>query len=82
MMHAAATATVALKTTQSRQPEPLVPNAAGGADSRAGAGGSASTVVLAGVFLRLFERLDAIRLDSALGGRMQLLTAPLGSWKP
>ncbi len=76
MMHAAATATVALKIIQSRQPEPVVSNAADGADSRSGAGGFASTVVLAGVFLRLFERLDAIRLDSALGGRMQLLLAP------
>ena len=72
-MHAAATATVALKTIQSRQLEPTACDAADGADSGAGAAVSASTAISAGVFLRRFERLDAIGMDSAVGDRMQLL---------
>lgn len=85
MMQAAATATVALKMIHLSQLEPATSGACvgacvGGIDS--GAGACASTAVLAGVFLRFFERLDAIRKDSALGSWIQLLTVPRGSWKP
>ena len=77
-MQAAATATVALKMIQSRPLEPAVSGARAGVDAGVGASATTSTLALAGVLLRRFERLDAIRTDSALGGWMRLLTAPTG----
>ena len=66
MMQAAATATVALKMTHLSQLEPAMSGAAAGIDCSAGASDTTSSVALAGVCLRFLERLDAIRVKSAL----------------